>query len=118
MNELPIIQVTFDFQKKLLLRVLKFPRNLRHGLGSRIESLLSFIFENLLRAKFSPHGEKVGFLEAVNVDLELLRFQLRLAIDLQALPKDAAEHLFSQLFEIGSQVGGWLKSLLRKQDAA
>ena len=41
----------------------------------------------------------------------MLRFQLRLATDLAALPLNGHGHAVTQIGQVGAQVGGWLKSL-------
>lgn len=50
-------------------------------------------------------------LKTANVSLEVLRFQLRLAADLKALPHAGHEHILRLAHGVGTQVGGWLRSL-------
>ena len=66
------------------------------------------ILELLLRAKYSR--DKAGFLEDANMELELLRFQVRLAVDLKALPMKSHAHAAGVMQGIGAQIGGWLAS--------
>ena len=69
--------------------------------------MLHEILENLIRAKYSRSRRDI--LTSVNVDLEVLRFQLRLAKDLRCLSVKSYGLASNKLHEIGSQVGGWLK---------
>ena len=52
-------------------------------LGERIERNLYDLLETLIRAKYTKHRQRL--LEDANLTLEILRFQMRLAKDLQCL---------------------------------
>jgi hypothetical protein len=69
---------------------------------------LQTILTLLLKAKF--RSEKVVYLNDINVELEILRFQIRLAVDLVVMPLSSQEHATKLLLGIGAQIGGWLKS--------
>jgi len=47
----------------------------------------------------------------VNIELEVLRFQIRQAIELQAMPQQSQSAITEKLIVVGQQVGGWRKSL-------
>ena len=64
--------------------------------------------EKLIRAKFSRQRREL--LEAVNVDLEVLRFQVRLAKDLRCLSVSSYGQVAQRLLDVGRQVGGWMRS--------
>ena len=89
----------------------KFPRNLRFTLGERIERRLYRILEGLVRARFEAKPNKAGHLRAVNLDLEVFRHEIRLALDLKALSLRQVEHCARLTDGVGKQVGGWLRSL-------
>ena len=61
----------------------KFPRNHRFVLGERIERNLYGLLETLIAAKYTKNRQRL--LEDANLSLEVLRFQMRLAKDLQCL---------------------------------
>ncbi len=84
-----------------------FPRSHRFTLGERMERRLYDLLELLLKAKYS--GQKAGLLRQANMELELLRFQLRLAKDLECLTLKRYEHGVRTVNEIGRMVGAWLK---------
>ena len=89
-QELKVIQDFYDFTLWLVQHTEKFPRHHRYGLGMAMENRLQRIPELLLRAKFSR--DKTGFLNDANMELEVLRFQVRLAKDLKALPFKSHGH--------------------------
>ncbi len=62
----------------------KFPRNHRFVLGERIERQLYHLLETLIAAKYNKNRTRL--LEDANLNVEILRFQMRLAKDLQCLP--------------------------------
>ncbi len=78
-EELPILRAFYDFAVWLIPKIAKYTR-LRKAI-----------------------------LEQVNLDLEILRFQLRLAKDLRCLPLKSLGQAAQQIIDIGRQVGGWLR---------
>jgi hypothetical protein len=94
----------------------KFPRHHRHSLGTDMGQRLQAILALLVRAKYAgPGEEKVDLLRKVNVELEVLRFQLRLAKDLAALPQHSHGHAVELAGKVGAQVGGWLKGVRKAE---
>lgn len=89
----------------------KFPRNHRFVLGERIERNLYDLLELLLRAKYTK--QRIEFLEQANLGLEILRFQMRLANDLQCLKVESYGFAAKAIDEIGKLVGGWLKNSVK-----
>ncbi|MCK6484023.1 MAG: diversity-generating retroelement protein Avd [Phycisphaerae bacterium] len=104
-----MIERTYDLVKWFLGHVAKFPRSHRYSLGQRIESRLYDVLEQLICAKYAQGGFKAGALEAVNLDLEVLRFLSRLAHEQALLPHKSHEYAARELNEIGRLVGGWLR---------
>ena len=111
-QELQVISDFYDLSLLVLKRVQQFPRNIRHGLGRSIELRVETLLALLIRAKYSPRGEKDFILRDVNVELEVLRFQIRQAVDLKAVPPDSHLSVTEKLEAVGRQVGGWRKSLV------
>jgi len=107
-DELVIIVKTYDLIKWSCEHTSKFPRNFRFVLGDRIERNLLDILEWLIEAKYSK--ERIERLTKVNLRLEILRHELRLAKDLQCLRVNS--YLFaSQLVdEIGKLLGAWIRT--------
>jgi hypothetical protein len=107
-QELKVIQDFYDFMLWLIRHTEKFPRHHRYSLGIAMENRLQRILELLLRAKYSR--DKASFLNDANMELEVLRFQVRMATDVKALPHKSHGHAAQVMQGIGSQVGGWLAS--------
>jgi hypothetical protein len=115
-QELQVINDFYDLAYYLAGRVAKFPRHHRHSLGADVERRLQAVLALLVRAKYAGPGEdKAALLAGVNVELEVLRFQLRLAKDLSALPLQGHGHATRLIGQVGAQVGGWLKGVRQAQ---
>lgn len=110
-QELQVIQDYYDLSLILLKRVQLFPRNIRYGLGRCLEDRVECILALLIRAKYSPKSEKSALLQEVNLELEILRFQLRQSVDLKAMPHKTQFSILEKLQAIGQQVGGWKAAL-------
>ncbi len=106
-KELPVIRSFYDLILWLVPKIAKFPRDHRFVLGERMERQLYGILENLIRARYAPNRRPI--LRQVNVDLEILRFQTRLAKDLKCLALRSYGLAAERLVQIGRQVGGWEK---------
>ena len=107
-DELTVITKTYDLILWSDNHTGKFPRNHRFVLGERIERNLYDLLEILIRAKYTKHRQEL--LEQANLVLEILRFQMRLAKDLQCLKVESYGFAAKAIDEIGKLVGGWLKS--------
>ena len=107
-RELKVIQELYDFILWLLGHIEKFPRQHRYSLGIAMENRLQRVLELLLRAKFARR--KAAYLDDANIEMEILRFQIRLARDLCALPAKSHGTATAHIMAIGSQIGGWLAS--------
>jgi hypothetical protein len=107
-EELVVITKTYDFILWSCHHTAKFPRNHRFVLGERIERNLYDLLEILIRAKYSRQRQEL--LVQANLVLEILRFQMRFAKDLQCLKVESYGFAARAIDEIGKLVGGWLKS--------
>lgn len=111
-DELMVINKTYDFVLWCAQHAGRFPRNHRYTLGTRIEQQLYDVLELLLQAKY--RSDRQGLLQAANLKLEVLRFQLRLAHDLQCWRTNSFGFACQSLDEIGRMIGGWLKAAEKK----
>jgi hypothetical protein len=114
-TELPVILKTYDLVVWSCRHLARFPRSYRFTLGARLEGRLYDIQDGLIRAKYGR--EKAALLQAVNLDLELLRFQFRLAHELRCLNTDSYGYAARTVNEIGQMVGGWLRSVQQRKAA-
>lgn len=106
-QELKVIADLYDFMLWTIRHTEKFPRHHRYSLGLAIENRLQKLLELLLRAKYSH--DKKGFLNDANIELEILRFQIRIARDLKVLAVKSHGYAAGIMESIGSQIGGWIK---------
>jgi hypothetical protein len=83
-EELVIITKTYDLILWSCNHTSRFPRQHRFVLGERLERTLYELLETLIQAKYSR--ERKPLLNAANLKLEILCFQIRLAQDLECLP--------------------------------
>ena len=82
-EEMVVITKTYDLILWSCNHTGRFPRNHRFVLGERIERNLYDLLATLIEAKYSRQRQEL--LQDVNLKLEILRFQLRLAKDLECL---------------------------------
>ena len=106
-EELLVITKMYDFILWSCNHTGKFPRNHRFVLGERLERSLYDVLELLIQAKYSK--ENRALLDAANLKLEIVRFQIRLAKDLQCLKSSSYEFASGAVDEIGRMVGGWAR---------
>src|SRR3954464_6697382 len=97
--ELTVITKTYDLILWSCHHTSKFPRNHRFVLGERIKRNLYELLETLIQAKYTR--QRQGLLERANLMLEILRFQMRLAKDLQCLKVHSYSFDAKALDEIG-----------------
>jgi len=84
------------------------PRSHRFVPGERIERGMYELLEVLIQAKYSRDRQEL--LRRANLNLEILRFQLRLAKDLQCLRENSYAFASRAVLEIGRMIGGWLRA--------
>jgi hypothetical protein len=99
-QELVVITKTCDLILWSCHHTGKFPRNHRFVLGERIERNLYDLLETLIKAKYTR--QRQSLLEQANLLLEILRFQMRLAKDMQCLKLES--YAFAAVFIHGSRL--------------
>ncbi len=107
-SELTVITKTYDLVLWSCHHTSRFPRNHRFVLGERLERNLYELLETLIQARYTR--ERQPLLLRANLILEVLRFQVRLAKDLQCLQTKSYAFASRAIDEIGKLVGGWLKA--------
>jgi 23S rRNA-intervening sequence protein len=107
MEDLPIIQKTYDLIKWYVPIINRMPRNHRFTLGERIISELYTLLDELIRARYSR--EKLPLLQASNTRLDILRYQTRLLFDFNLIKVKRYEYINQRINEIGTDLGGWLR---------
>lgn len=113
MQDLPIIQKTYDLIKWYVPILNRLPRAHKFMLGDRIISGLYDLLEGLIQARYSP--EKLPKLEALNIRIDILRHQTRLLFDFQLIAAQRYEYAGKLLNGIGTDLGGWIKQQRQRQ---
>lgn len=107
MEDLPVIQKTYDLIKWYVPILNRLPKSHKYGLGDRIVNQLYNLLEGLIRAKYS--SDKLTLLESLNSELTIIRYQTRLLHDFQLIAVNRYEFVSQQIHEIGTELGGWIK---------
>jgi hypothetical protein len=106
--ELVVITKIYDLVIWGCQHVARFPRSHKFTVGDRLAARLQDLFDLLVRAKFQR--DRRPLLEKANLELELLRLQLRMAKDLKCLPVESYGFAARSVDEVGRMVGGWIKT--------
>ena len=107
MEEIPIIQKTYDLIKWYVPILNRLPKNHKFLLGDRMISGLYDFLEELIKARFEK--DKLARLQALNSHLAILRYQTRLLLDFQQIELRRFEYASKLINEIGTELGGWIK---------
>lgn len=112
MPDSPIFVKTYDLLKWLVPCTLRFPREHRFMLASRIQTNGYELQRALLVAvKAGNPREEAEALRRADVELAELRLNLRLANDLELLEARGYEHACRLTDEVGRLLGGWQKKV-------
>lgn len=106
-----IVERYYDLSKWTLEKVNKFPKDVRFVLGNRISNLVLDIQDQLILASLEEKTKKYPILKTISTDLELLRFQIRLANDLKAINHKSTHYIINEFSKIGTTIGAWMKSV-------
>lgn len=108
MNELSVIQKTYDFIKWYIPILNRIPRNHLFTLGNRIINNLYDLLEELIKARFAK-GNKILLLQPINNRLDIVRYQTRLLYDFNLLNSQRYEYANQQINDIGIELGRWIE---------
>lgn len=106
-----IITYTYDLLKYIIPQLEKFPRTQKFVLADRIQNQLTNILGLLIEAYYTPKLRKKPILLKVNIELEKLRYYVRLAYDIKCINLKRYEFIQTKINAIGTQAGAWLKSV-------
>lgn len=108
MTESPIFSKTFDLLVWLTPVLTKFPKDQRFRLAARIDNSAFAFHEQLLLA--TRASDRRAVLTQADLELEKLRYYLRLAQAVKCLSFPQYEQATRLVNEIGKLLGGWLKT--------
>jgi hypothetical protein len=102
-----IVSDFYDFMLWCMDRTQRFPRNYRGTLSRWVEDQLWSILNLLIEAAYSR--QKLSLLQQGNLQLQKLRFLIRLCKDRQCLSLGQYEHAARIMNALGTALGGWIK---------
>ena len=108
-----VVNQAYDLTRWLLERIEKFPKSRKFTLGDRLARASLDMMESLVLASYSSNA--VPHLDKANAQVQRLQILVRLAADLRCLALGQQEFCAKQLLEIGRQIGGWRRSLAKKE---
>jgi 23S rRNA-intervening sequence protein len=111
MQELSIIQKTYDLIKWYVPILNRLPRDHKFMLGDRMITGLYDLLEGLIKARYAK--DKLTILEPLNGSLDILRHQTRLLLDFELIKTERYEYASKLINEVGSELGGWIKNKKR-----
>lgn len=103
MENLPIIQKTYDLIKWYVPILNRLPRDHKFILGDRMIKGMYDLLEQLIIARYAK--EKLAQLELLNSRLDILRHQTRLLLDFELISVQRYEYAGQLLNAIGSDLG-------------
>lgn len=108
MEELKILQKTFDMMDYAYQALAQFPKSEKFALCVDIKRCMDTIMERIIEANKKYY--KKTTLQELDVEVEKLKTYIRLSHKLGFLPNKKYEIWSGQAVEIGKMVGGWIKS--------
>jgi hypothetical protein len=106
--EIPAVTKLYDIILWLIPQIEKFNRDYKFTLGDRIISNLLNSLEIIIEAVYTK--EKYQLLKRLNLQIEKLRYLIRLSKDLRALNLKKYAYISNEINELGKMVGGWIKA--------
>jgi len=106
-----LINRTYQFLLEMIPRLEKLPRNQKFLIADRIENLIMDLLNTFIEAYYVPKDQKPPRLAKANLQIEQLRFLIRLCHDLQYYSHSAYGYISEKINEIGKMNGGWWRSL-------
>lgn len=105
----PVIEKQYQLILWTLPKLANFPKDQKYLLTDRIEKLMLDILELLIEAHYSK--EKRNLLIKANLQLDKVRYLIRMAKDMKYINLRAYDYLTDRLLEIGRMMGGWVKTV-------
>lgn len=96
----------------LFEKVNTFPKKQRFVLGQQIENSSLLCIRIIIEANFSQGTNvKAKKLRDLNIELEVLRSLVRMAVELNFMKINSAQYITASIDEVGKMTGAWLKKI-------
>lgn len=109
MEELKILQKTFDMINYAYPALAQYPKGEKFALVADIKRCMDVMLERIIEANKKYY--KKTTLQELDVKVEKLKAYVRLSYNLGFLPPKKYEQWSGLVVEIGRMVGGWIKSV-------
>lgn len=109
MEELKILQKTFDMINYAYPALAQYPKGEKFALVADIKRCMDVMLERIIEANKKYY--KKNTLQELDVEVEKLKAYVRLSYNLGFLPPKKYEQWSGLVVEIGRMVGGWIKSV-------
>lgn len=111
-EDLMILQKVYDMIEYGYIALRQYPKSEKHTLAAETKRCMYEILKLVIRANKKYY--KKTTLQDLDIELETLRYLVRLGNSLGFLPFKKFEVWSRQLNEIGRMLGGWIKSQQNK----
>lgn len=110
-DEVKVIPLVYEHIRWFAGKINKYPRKYKFSIGDRLTNNQLDILELLIEARYQAR-KRPQALRRANIQLEKLRYLIRLSRDLQCISSREYSFASEKLLEIGKMVGGWEKHSL------
>ncbi|MBW7845557.1 MAG: four helix bundle protein [Bacteroidia bacterium] len=108
--DLPVFKDVYKLVQKIFEYTKDFPREYKYTLGQDMKRDAIQLIRSIYRANKAI--EKKTYLEAFLDDFELLKFEIRLCVDMKILAIKKQVELTQLMDVIGKQIVGWRNASL------
>ena len=110
-TSLPIVQRIILVYKMWQEFLPHFPKRSKYTLGNKIDSLFVETLELIFIAAYLPRNEKLPYVRKSIGKIDLLKFFLQIAWEINSLESKKYSALSEPLNEVGRMTGGWYRQL-------
>jgi hypothetical protein len=111
MDELPIINRTYETYKAVVEINSHLEKRWRYSLGQSLENSILSLLQELVMAKNASKHLKATYLIKASSHIEISTLKLRLFLELDLANETKIFQIQAKLAETGRMLGGWLKSV-------
>ncbi len=113
-NDLPIIHKLIETYKLWQEFLPNFPKSSKYTLGEKIDRLFIEVLEFIFATTYLQSNKKFECANKASVELDLLKFFLRIAWETRSLDNKKYILISEKLDEIGKMLGGWIRQIKEK----
>lgn len=96
----------------------RLPKDARYTLGVKIDGLLVETIDFIFTAAYLGPNQKLQYLPRATAKLDLAKFFLQVAWEIEAIDNKQYIIISEQLETIGKMVGGWIRQIQKQNSPA